>query len=366
MTRTAPPWWVHDQAGRTLALSLRDAVNEVISDAEEYITARLKALTADDRPESLELRVALIFAGLQLVNRLTAHGPQVQQAAEAIAGLRHAAADSGAWPVTFFDQQRCTLLEVQLVRNLAAAIPALPEHPHTGTGVDLFGRAYHVVVDAVFKALIQGRSDLAAEIFPAAMDAADRARDRLTADFADQPARTLAIHQTAPVVDLMEISGYALLLHELDGNSTWPAIRAIWDDLTADPQKVAGLASILAVRHKLVPADMRRSGWQQQFDTLLQEHGLPRRTGGGLYRSPPAAPHPSPVVAGVLAEGHGSPYEMADLFLVEYLATRPGVTDLTLAPPARWLRDAITTARQRAAGDDTAQGRNAGAEEDEP
>jgi hypothetical protein len=111
---------------------------------------------------------------------------------------------------------------------------------------------------------------------------------------------------------------------------------------------------------------MRRSGWQQQFDTLLQEHGLPRRTGGGLYRSPPAAPHPSPVVAGVLAEGHGSPYEMADLFLVVYLVTRPGGTDLTLAPAARWLRDAIQTARQRAPGEDTAQGPKAGADEDEP
>jgi hypothetical protein len=363
--RVTPPWWVHDQAGRILALSLRDMVNEVIGAAEEYITARLKALAADDRPGSLELRVVLIFAGLQLVNRLTAHGAQVQQAAEAIAGLRHAAADSGPWPATAFDQRRCIALEVGLVRSLAAAIPALPEHPHAGTGVDLFGRAYHMVVDAVFKALIQGRNDLAAEIFPAAMDAAFRARDRLTADFADQPARILATHQSGPLVDLMEISGYALFLHELDGNSTWPAICPIWDGWTADPQQVAGLASILAARHQLVPADMRRSGWQQQFDTLLEEHGLPRRTGGGLHRSPPAPPHPSPVVAGVLAEGHSSPYEMADLFLVEYLATRPGGTDLTLTPPARWLRAAIQAARQRAAGDDIAPGRNAGGDEDD-
>jgi hypothetical protein len=214
--------------------------------------------------------------------------------------------------------------------------------------------------------LIQGRSDLAAEVFPAAIDAAFRARDRLTADFADQPARTLVIHQTGPLVDLMEISGYALFLHELDGNGAWPAIRAIWDDLTADPQQVAGLASILAVRHQLVPADMRRSAWQQQFDTLLEEHGLPRRTGGGLYRSRPAVAHPSPVVAGVLVEGHGSPYEMADLFLVEYLATRPGGTDLTLAHPSRWLRHGIQAARQRATGDDTAQDRNADADEDQP
>ena len=55
------------------------------------------------------------------------------------------------------------------------------------------------------------------------------------------------------------------------------------------------------------------------------------------------------------------------MFLVEYLATRPGVTDLTLAPQARRLRDAIQTARQQSGDDDgAALGGDASADEDEP
>ena len=44
------------------------------------------------------------------------------------------------------------------------------------------------------------------------MTAADRARNRLTADLAGQPARSLAVHGSAPLIDLIEISGYALFL----------------------------------------------------------------------------------------------------------------------------------------------------------
>jgi hypothetical protein len=343
-SRVTPPWWVQHHAGRVLAHSLRTAVDSLLSDIEAYLAARRDELSADDRPELLELKVTLIFAGLQLAERLATHGPQVQQAAEAIAELRHPAAGADAWPDVSFDQDRCTAMEEMLVRELAAGMSALPAQPHAGTEVDLFGRAYHVVVDAVFRALVRGRRDLAAEIFPVAMTAANRARDRLITDLAGQPDINQAVHGSAPLIDLMEISGYAFFLQELDG--IWPAVRAVWDPATANPKFAAGLADVLAGRHGLVPGDMRRVRWQQQFDALLQARGLHRRIGSGFYGSPPASLHASPVVTTILAQGYSSPYEMADLFLIEYLATRPGVTDLKMTPQARRLRDAITAARQ--------------------
>jgi hypothetical protein len=326
----------------------------VLTDIETYLATRLDALKEDASPETAEVKFALIFAGLQFTSRLAAHGPQLQRASKTVAALSHPAAESDPWPDVSFGQDRHEVLEDKLIRELASGLASLPAQPHTGNEADLFGRAYHVLVDAAFRALITGRHDLAAEIFPVAMKAAFQARDRLITDLADQPALDLAVHGSAPLVDLMQISGYALFLRELDGDGAWPALRDAWAPVTSNPERIAGLAEVFAARQGLVPADMRRVRWQEQFDALLQARGLRRTIGARLHLSCPAPPHPSPVVTAFLAAGFSSPYEMADLFLIEYLATLPGVTDLKMSPQARRLREAIAAARQHP-GDDSAE-----------
>jgi len=159
-----------------LARSLSSSADRVLTDIETYLAARLDTLKEDASPETAEVKFALIFAGLQFTSRLAAHRPKLQQASETVAALSHPDAEGDPWPDVSFGQDRHEVLEDKLIRELASGLSSLPVQPHTGNEADLFGRAYHVLVDAAFRALITGRHDLAAEIFPVAMKAAFQAR----------------------------------------------------------------------------------------------------------------------------------------------------------------------------------------------
>ena len=341
--RVTPEWWIHHYTARALARSLRATANSFLDDMEAYLPARLTAVAAQTEPE---LHTALIFASLHLVQHAKEHVATVTRALTALDELRHPATGDQQWPQRPIDIPRITVMEESLLRDLAATMPHLSNRPHTGDEADLFGQAYHYVTDALHDAIIEQRDDLARELFPTAFAAVDRARERLATDLADRPPFHHLAHGTAPLVDLMQVSGYALFLHELDGSGIWPLARDAWDPPTHSPELATNLSMILAQRHRQIGVDMRRTSWEQRFEAFLANRGLSSRRRGSFLGQPTGPPHRNPVVAAVLDQSFNSTYLMADLFLVEYLTARPGATDVPLDRNSQRLRDAIRSARQ--------------------
>ena len=107
----------------------------------------------------------------------------------------------------------------------------LPSAPHDESTPDSSAQAYRRLFDATFHAIVEGRDKIARQLFPITIAIADRARQRLVHDLAGERIRQQAIFGTEPLVDMMELSGYALLMSLVSGAGIWPTVRAVWDSI---------------------------------------------------------------------------------------------------------------------------------------
>jgi hypothetical protein len=90
---------------------------------------------------------------------------------------------------------------------------------------------------------------------------AELARVRLIDDLAAERQREQVIFGTEPLVDMMELSGYALLMSEVNGEGIWPDVREMWDRILSTDTAPA-LARQLAA---LQPGQVRLAS---SFDPL--------------------------------------------------------------------------------------------------
>ena len=88
--------------------------------------------------------------------------------------------------------------------------------PHDTARPDLFGQAYKVLFEATFHAILEGRTEVGAELFPKVIAMAELARVRLVDDLPTERQHEQVIFGTEPLVDMMELSGYALLMSEVE------------------------------------------------------------------------------------------------------------------------------------------------------
>lgn len=332
----SPGWWVRHFAARSLTWSLHTTADELLEDLHAYLPARHVAIAGLDDAEAL---VTLLLGALDTVRLAEFALGHIDQAVARLATLRRDVASDEPWPVWNPDRSALTARRTELLCALGPATVRLPGRPRLGDDPDLLGRAYLVIADALFHAVMDGDDATAATLFPAVMTTALRAHRRTTADLGDRSSISHLIHAAAPLIDIMLISGYTLFLHAVDGGGIWPTVREAWDAYTERPGLVRGLAGILEERHNEVPVDMRRQHWEQRFERWLTERG-PEFT-----RRRPGQEHHSPVVRAALHQGSLRTYLMADLFLLEYLVTRPGAEELKPGLHVRRLRDALAQER---------------------
>ena len=240
----------------------------------------------------------------------------------------------------------------QLYLKLGQVALQLGHDSHDRTRPDLFGQSYKQLFDATFHAVLSSRTDLARQLFPIAIAMADRARVRLSSDLAAQHVREQVIFGSEPLLDMMELSGYALLMSELDPPGIWPEVRALWDRIFSDdtaPALARHLSAVLSAHENLfaiTPGGVGRTERKQALGRRMSEHGI---TSKAAMLGEPAAPEPQSPIVGVFAPwdlGVIQP-ELADLFIVEYLSQRPDMADLKIPRGAERLQESLDQYRQR-------------------
>src|SRR5215469_14483061 len=91
-------------------------------------------------------------------------------------------------------------------------------------------------------------------LFPTVIALAELARARLIDDLAAERQREQVIFGTEPLVDMMELSGYALLMSEVNGEGIWPNVREIWDRILSTdtaPALARQLTAVLSAHENL-------------------------------------------------------------------------------------------------------------------
>ena len=349
--RITPDWWIHHYAARSVARDLHSAVETLMKEINGRVMPAVEE-SADDSQRT----AMLIFEALELMHKLSSHLPTFESALQVLAGFRHPAACDDMWPDLTLPSQLPSQLEDRLLLRLAAVIDDLPADRHDRSGPDLFGQAYKRLFDASFQAILDGNQDLARTLFPRALAAAESARGRLIKDLSDQRARDQLIFGTEPLVDMMELSGYALLMQEVDGAGIWDDVRTFWDKLMSEPHEVplhALLPAVLSARQgifMLTTGGMERTGRRMRLDHLLRDRGVVSDQHGLPFMDDePELGHPSAIVEVFAPEDLGGFGDLEDLFLVEYVFKRPEAAGTKMPRNADLLRESIELARERRA-----------------
>lgn len=335
--RITPRWWVHHVAGRTLAQILVTTTTDFFDDVQDELISTLALGSGQDA----SLATMKILSCLELVRQLAGQLPTAHASLAALGSLRHVPSDDELWPDGTLPDRVPAALEHQLDLKLAETIPQLGYRTRDSTGPDLFGQGYRRLFDAAFQAILDGEAGRARQLALVVIPLADRARVRLSGDLASERARNQAIFGSEPIIDMMELSGLALLMSEVSPPGIWPEVKAFWDETLSDstgPARAGQMSAALGVHESLfalTSGGIGRTGRLQALAGALIKHGV-------------IWPTPNPVIAVFDPHGMGIPMaDLADLFMAEYLKKRPDMDDLPMPRRAENLRESIDRRQQQ-------------------
>ncbi len=335
--RITPPWWVHHVAGRTLAQILVTTTRDFFDDVQDELIRPLALGSGQDA----SLFTMKILRCLELVRQLAGRLPTAHASLTALDGLRHVPSNDELWPDGTLPDHVPPALEHQLDLKLAETIPQLGYRTRDSTGPDLFGQGYWRLFNAAFQAILDGEADHARQLALVVIPLADRARVRLSGDLASERARNQAIFGSEPIIDMMELSGLALLMSEVSPPGIWPEVRAFWDETLSDstgPARARQMSVALEVHENLfalTSGSVERTRRKQALAGALIKHGVIWLT-------------PNPIIAVFDPRGVGIPMaDLADLFMAEYLKKRKDMDDLPMPRGAENLRESIDRRQQQ-------------------
>lgn len=320
--RRTPGWFLLERISLLLARSSQEQFSALFEPCEALLPGAIP-----NTSEGGQLRAALLSAQLTYCHYLRLFGNEFDAMQTKLASA-HRSGDL-AWPSwsAAGARSRNRTAEKHAVRAFLALAPLLRQAARD-TGVpDYLGQVITRAGDESIEALLQDDDEYFRALFPALAVAAIAATEQLLQDLPqDEPMRRIHV-AAGPLIDLMTISGYALVRDELTRNfACWPEARRMW------PRHITGapgrrLLQVMADAYRvdmeplfgLTPRALLRSRWQQAIDARLR--AVPRRR---LRFGDSAPDHPSLLIR-VVARNRlfGSFHRGAEIFVECFLRRQP-------------------------------------------
>jgi hypothetical protein len=315
-----PMWWLQHHVAQSLTGYIVSSAGQILDATEETLgTARLLAGRGDEQRAA----VALV-AALELSHKIRAHDAKVQAHLEQLESFRSNAV-SGGWPSRPPIVERAAAFRADVVVALSRLLPALRVETHDSSRPDLYGQAYQVVTQAAWDYLRDDRSDTATSLFDALLMEFDVARLRASVDFKDR-SPDLRFELTAePLITVMDISGVAYLMQELNGHGIWDAVVTAWDDLLergGQPLlRQLLIAGQLQDGFGVGPGQMVRTQRGIRLRQLLHDRGIGDGMGFSRMTRRQRDSDISPALQ-IFADTYGFHDRPWQYFFVEYLAAK--------------------------------------------
>ena len=326
-SQVTPQWY----CGELLAQQEAEAIARAIAGLYRDAFGRIWAVV-DRALERRQLWEAacLLSDALHYVRKLQGHLERIQGAMTRVSADRRI--QKLPWPAEDFESVEADLDQhyAKAIERMTVVIPRLTKRPKDLP--DYPGQFLHAATEYVFECVIKQDVATLAKIFPGtflgclAMHNALRTPDLEPSDPWLEGALSLAF---APILDLVELSGYSYLLSEVfPEHMTWPVIAQKWDEVL-DAQKGLG-GRILAIiafskgQFALAPRSILRTSWQQRLERILTK--LPTKREGHVFAMSLEIDHPSAFVRTVVHPGpFTTTYDGADIFTATYLLARPDI-----------------------------------------
>ncbi len=219
-------------------------------------------------------------------------------------------------------QKKIAGIHQQLVELFSSLLYSIIKLPRIDDFPDHFGHAYTVLTDESLKSMISGNEDLFKKIFPVAFLAALEAHDRQKKlEIADDETRFG--YWADPIIDLFDLSGYALIFDALDEKDFWSTVKGTWDKYfasTTNRLELIKLFITFGTHHQFLvfPRSITRTSWQQQLERILRQRGLMREEFSDPFSNEEEEEEHSSKIIQMLTRSGMLHEEARDLFVVTY------------------------------------------------
>jgi hypothetical protein len=325
-TVKTPDWYVSDLI---LKLQMENVIENVDSIFENYVALKLWSERLQRNGRHWQAG-AVLARSLEFVHKMTIYLPFFVRQFEELTGARHLS--DLQWPevdkVRWID--KASELKDALSRSLAQQIMFLLHSNQKPIGApDYLGQFIDESGENLFDALINKDAGLVQGLFARYLVGALNLFERMKPanpkpDVWTEQKMQIAV---APILDVLELCGYAKLLADLHGEEKlWTAIAHIWTKLlAAKPNLLPWLSLVTSVgipTFQIPHRGFRRGEWSTRVQRKLDE--LPRRRkvhrGSGLYFSEDVV-HPSSLVRYCAKHRFHNGWE---IFAALYLSKQPG------------------------------------------
>lgn len=350
--RITPGWWVDHLASRSMTEALLASEVGVLGAVRcrtmEQVVRFQEAGRAD-------LAAVTGMASLELLHKIEFHEPAVRRAEAKLASFRNQNTSIDRWPERPTPPIDAADERAAMLEKLSELLPELRKAKFDPREPDLYGQLYQFVVDGAFQAILANEKRRGLAMYAAALAEVDAARQRIAADLEEHENTIRTIYSVEPIITAMDLAGYALLMHELDGDGIWTEVKAMWDGLVEGHTELAGFlldcAKFVDNTLAMTVGGLERSRRSTQMDRVFEAHGVgpQQRWSGWDRRHNQRRPHPSPIVSALAPRDLGLRDDLYLLFVIEYLRHHLPV-DAALGHKADML--AAQIARYRAATQD--------------
>ena len=314
-----PSWWIDHYAASTMADALLQTEASIHEAVHSRTFDRIASFRADGRDD---LATVVGIASLELMKKMESHKDTIRAAEEKIKQYRNLNSDNNYWPEQREDGYiDATADHRRMLQQIALSMPAIRRAEFDSTVPDLYGQAYRFIVNGTFESILEGHQDAAADLYTCCFTEMDHARRRLISDLKHN--RRALLHSVTPIITCMELSGYALLMNELDGEGIWSRVKVLWDTtIENNPECLELLIGAVALMEG--SSAMTAGGMERTHRSMLLRDVLDSRQIQKLdrFHKPQGGrlPHTSPVVCALASGRHGIEHELHSLFVSEYLA----------------------------------------------
>lgn len=349
----SPAWYLRAALADSAILAIREYCRDLPKAVREHSSLSGSA----DLPATNT--VALCTQSIQLLEKAQL---TVDRMASAVPQLEQFRGENAPVETPEFDAARIELstIRTQVFRQLAAQLPQLEPSSDRSTP-DWFGDAHYRCLHECADAIAMGDVGSVRGLFPAIMLASLRLDTYVRTTYT---APTYQVNSAVldPLLDLLEISGLALIYGEVRRDTTANPITESWNRFLTDQADTQMLASAYldlldlsrpGVGLGLSPRSITRTAWEMRLSRDMIDRGLVRPR-----HSPFSEPQDwqAPEIAQLLNMSEDYPTSSIDprvLFAARVLAPASGESDADLRrrPELRQYYEQLDFLHRRRSGD---------------
>lgn len=270
--RVTPDWHLESALASECILALRELADQVPGQFDNYVRHLQRT------PSPPEARLAI---GLELLQSLAKADVFADTAAHSIDGLRQLCRGYAPDDVpevhelaSRIDRCRSSILELMG----QALVESRPEDNRSKP--DYFGHAWFTLVHHVQEAIASGDTELVQRVFGNVFHATFKMYGHVMTTYTEPTYRLTPAHVDS-VIDLLEVSGLAIIYEALRNDQSAAVVRAVWRDWLTDPEHGKTRAeTILTIvdyrRGSLIGTGIQRTEWSMRLATDIVDAGYAR------------------------------------------------------------------------------------------